>query len=71
MQDREICLHHPKKKKQNKLMAHFHTLHKDKGNIKHQQINGTPPFPGPLTMLGNHETSANSISVSLQKNIDT
>jgi hypothetical protein len=42
-----------------------------KGNIKHQQINGTPPFPGPLTMLGNHETSANSISVSLQKNIDT
>jgi hypothetical protein len=38
-------------------------LHKEKGNIKHQQINGTPPFPT-LTKFGNHETSANSISVA-------
>jgi hypothetical protein len=62
MQDRHLCSP-PKKKKQNKLTTYFHALHKEKGNIKHQQINGTPPFPT-LTKLGNHETSANSISVA-------
>jgi hypothetical protein len=67
---RDLCS--PPKKKEAKQtddsFSHFAQGELKYKTLTNQWHSSTPPNQ---TMLGNHETSKNLISVSLQKNIDT